>query len=127
VASGLTLDSGALIAADKRDPRFWRIWAAALKREAEITVPAAVLAQVWRGNSPTIARLLNVCQVEALDEGCAKRIGNLLASSRRRADVVDAAVVVGAARRGDAIVTSDPADIAHLIDVAGANLLILSV
>jgi hypothetical protein len=127
VASGLTFDSGALIAAEKRARRFWEIWAAALKREAQITVPAAVLAQVWRGNSPTIARLLNVCHVETLDEGSAKRIGNLLANSRRRCDVVDAAVVVGAALRGDAIVTSDPDDIAHLVEVAGLDLLILPV
>ena len=68
MASGLTLDSGALIAAEKRVRRFLAIWAAALERGARVTVPAVVLAQVWRGNSPAIARLLPACSIEDMDE-----------------------------------------------------------
>lgn len=127
MAAGLTLDTGALIAAEKGHRMFWKLWTASLARDANVTVPAAVLAQAWRGNSPVIARLLPACFVEVLDEGTAKRIGNLLAKSGRRADVVDAAVVVGAALRNDAIVTSDPDDIAHLVDATGLDLRILTV
>ena len=114
MAAGLTLDSGALIAADKGDRRFWALWKEALDRGAVVTMPAAVVAQVWRGNSAVIARVLQGCEVEALSEERAKRIGRLLAVSRTT-DVVDASVVVGAAARRDAVVTSDPRDMGRLV------------
>jgi len=126
-AQGLTLDAGALIAVEKQDRPLMAVLKAAVEREVTITVPAVVLAQAWRGNSPTIARLLTTCEVEDLNEIGAKRIGVLL-SKGRRSDVVDAAVVVGARLRGDAIVTSDPDDIDHLVAAAGgARLEIISV
>jgi len=115
VAEGLTLDSGALIAAEKGDRVFWALWKKAMDRQARITVPASVLAQVWRGNSPVVARVLDVCDVEVLDEPGAKRIGVLLARDSKGSDIVDASVVVGATLRGDAIVTSDPEDIDRLV------------
>jgi len=114
VAGGLTLDSGALIAAEKQSERFWKVWAVAVKRSAHVTIPTVVLAQAWRGNSPIIARLLQACDVEGLDEPRARRIGRLLAATRTR-DVIDAAVVVGAVARGDAILTSDPDGIGRLV------------
>ena len=126
MASGLTLDSGALIAGEKRARRFLVIWAAALERGARITVPAVVLAQVWRGNSPGIARLLPACSIEEMEESRAKLVGRLLARARS-ADIVDAAVVVGAAARGDAIVTSDPGDIGRLVAVTGARIPVLAI
>jgi hypothetical protein len=119
VAGGLTLDSGALIAADKNSRRFWALWHRRVDRTALVTVPAAALVQVWRGNSPLIARVINACFVEVLDEAAAKRSGELLAASRT-SDAVDAIVVAGAVRRGDAIVTSDPDDIRRLVAAAGA-------
>jgi hypothetical protein len=72
VAAGLTLDTGALIAAEKHAERFWTIWAAAMKRRARVTVPSVVLAQAWPGNSPVIARLVAVCAVEVLNAENAK-------------------------------------------------------
>lgn len=126
MASGLTLDSGALIAAEKRVRRFLAIWAVALERGAPVTIPAVVLAQVWRGNSPAIARLLPACDIEDMDEPAAKLVGKLLARSHT-ADVIDAAVVVGAAARGDAIVTSDPGDIGRLVAATGTRIVVLSV
>ena len=126
MASGLTLDAGALIAAEKQHRTFYVLWKEALDRRAPITLPAAVLAQVWRGNSPLIARLLPSCSIVDLDEPTAKRIGVLLAKAGR-SDVVDAAVVVGAAARGDAIVTSDRADIAPLVAALGVKLRIVDV
>jgi hypothetical protein len=124
VASGLTLDAGALIAAEKQDRAFYVLWKEALDRRARVTLPAVVLAQVWRGNSPVIARLLPSCSIEDLDEDTAKAIGVLLGKARR-SDVVDAVVVLGAASRGDAIVTSDRADIDPLVAAIGAKLRIL--
>ncbi|MFL5864002.1 MAG: twitching motility protein PilT [Solirubrobacteraceae bacterium] len=118
MARGLTLDSGALIAADKNSRRFWALWHRRVDRKTLVTVPAPALAQVWRGNSPMISRVVNTCTVEVLDEAAAKRVGELLAASRT-SDTVDAAVVAGAVERGDAIVTSDPDDIRRLVDAAG--------
>ena len=65
--------------------------------------------------------------VEDLDESAAKRVGVLLSKSRRRPDVVDAAGVVGAGLRGDAIVTSDPDDINRLVAENGVHLPVVSV
>jgi hypothetical protein len=113
VATGLTLDAGALIAAEKGDRRFWALWSEALDRGATVTVPAAVVAQVWRGNSVVVARILKGCAVEPLSEERAKASGRLLALSRTK-DVVDASVVMGASTRHDAIVTSDRGDIDRL-------------
>jgi hypothetical protein len=126
VAQGLTLDAGALIAAEKRERSFYVLWKDAMDRRARITLPAPVLTQVWRGNSPIIARLLPSCSIEDLNEAAAKRAGVLLAKAGR-SDVVDAVVVAGAAARGDAVVTSDRADIHALAAAAGVRLRILEI
>lgn len=126
MAAGLTLDAGALIAAEKNSREFWAFWKLAIQRDARITVPAVVLAQTWRGNSPAISRLLPACVVEPVDEPAAKRIGAFL-SRTRQSDVVDAAVVVGALARGDTILTSDPEDIRRLIGPARGRVRIVTV
>jgi hypothetical protein len=121
---GLTLDTGALIAAERKTLLFVAYFEAALERGAVITLPAVVLAQAWRGNSPVIARLLPSCRLEVLDETGAKRVGELLAKSRT-ADIVDAIVVLGAVARGDAILTSDPGDIARLVAATDVDVRVL--
>jgi predicted nuclease of predicted toxin-antitoxin system len=85
-----------------------------------------VLAQVWRGNSAIVARMLPACDIEVMDEGVTKRVGTLLVQSRT-SDVVDAVVVLGAAARGDSIVTSDAADIDRLVAALGRPLRVLIV
>jgi predicted nucleic acid-binding protein len=126
VAAGLTLDSGALIAAEKGDRRFWTIWSEAMERGATVTVPAAVVAEVWRATSVVVARVLNGCDVEPLTEERAKAIGRLLALSRT-SDVVDAAVVIGATARHDAIVTSDKGDIDRLVRATRRRMVVLEI
>ena len=126
MAAGLTLDSGAFIAAEKGDRRFWALWKEALHRGVIVTVPTAVVAQVWRGNSAVIARVLQGCEVEALSEERAKRIGRLLAVTRTT-DVVDASVVVGAAARRDAVVTSDRHDIDRLVSGLKLKIAIVAI
>jgi hypothetical protein len=56
---------------------------------------------------------VNACFVDPLDEALAKSAGELCGKTKV-ADVVDAAVVASAARRGDAILTSDPRDLRRL-------------
>jgi hypothetical protein len=126
VAGGLTLDAGALIGAEKRVQMVWWFCDRANKRGERVTVPTVVLAQVWRGNSPLIGRLLQGCKVEDLQEPMARRAGELLAKSRT-ADVIDAVVVLSATTRGDAIVTSDPEDIERLVAAAGSTCRVLRI
>ena len=119
MARGLTLDAGALIAAERRSEIFRATWQEAIWRRAVITIPAPVLAQAWRGRNPMIDRLLPACVVEPLTEEGARSIGRLLADSGT-SDVIDAMVVIGASRRDDAILTSDPNDIGRLLDALSA-------
>jgi hypothetical protein len=56
---------------------------------------------------------VNACFVDPLDEALAKSAGELCGKANV-ADVIDAAVVASAARRGDAILTSDPRDLRRL-------------
>lgn len=84
----------------------------ALERGILPTVPAVALAQAWRGGRQAqLGRLLRGCRVAAFGERDAHATGEALAASGT-SDVVDAGVVVGAGVRGDAIVTSDPRDLA---------------
>ncbi len=114
--SGLTYDTGALVAAESNDRRMWAIHARAVIRSHVPTIPAGVLAQGWRGGpQPLLARLIEGCVVESLDESGARLVGGTLARAGTD-DVIDASVVVGALRRGDSVVTSDRADIEHLAE-----------
>ena len=56
---------------------------------------------------------MNFAFVEPMTEDLAKAVGELLSRSRT-SDVVDAMLVLTAARRGDEVVTGDLADIADL-------------
>jgi len=113
-SNSVTLDAGVLIALDRHEPRAWRAIRTAVERAAPPTVPAVVLTQVWRsGRQANLGRALDQCRVEPVDERLAKAAGVLCGRSGT-ADAVDAIVVASAARRGDAVITSDPNDIAAL-------------
>jgi len=107
-------DSGALIAADKNDRRMWaehRVW---LEMGIIPCVPSPVVAQVSRSSRQVqLRRLLRGSDVVSFDETAAHRAGTMLAKSKT-SDIVDASVVLLAADRGGAVVTSDPRDIARL-------------
>jgi predicted nucleic acid-binding protein len=120
--TGITYDTGALIAAERNTPEMWAFHRRALERGGSPTVPAAVLAQAWRGGpQPLLARLLRACDIEPLTEADA-RLAGAACGLARTADVVDASVAVGALVRDDVIVTSDPADLRHLGDSLGGTL-----
>jgi hypothetical protein len=115
VAQGLTLDAGALIAAERRSEIFRATWQEAVRRRAVITIPAPVFAQAWRGRNPMIDRLRPACVLESFTESVARSVGRLLAEAGG-SDVVDAMVVIGASERDDAILTSDPEDLTRLLE-----------
>ena len=125
--SGLTYDTGALIAAERNDRHMWGLHQEALDQGVIPTVPAGVLAQGWRGGpQPLLSRLLARCRVEPMDEETA-RLSGALCSLAGTHDIVDASVVIGASARGDEVVTSDPADIALLSEAVGPRPRILEV
>ena len=112
---GTTLDSGALIAAERNDRRYWK---ASKKRDELFTVPAIVVTEVWRGGgNASLARALLGCDLESLDVDLAKAAG-ILCGRAGTSDPVDALVVASAARRGDDIITTDPDDLRALAAVA---------
>ncbi len=78
-----------------------------------------VIAQVWRGGAgrqATLALALKSIETDPLDEGLGRRAGVLLTRSDLD-DAIDAAVVA-LADHDDQIITSDPGDIAVLVDAA---------
>jgi hypothetical protein len=121
--SGVTYDTGALVAAQRNDRAMWALHAGFLAEEVVPTVPAPVLAEAWRGGGrqANLSRLLALCEVEPLMDEHARRVG-VLAGKARHDDVVDVAVVEGAARRRDAVLTSDPRHLRAIADAAGVRL-----
>ena len=114
--AGLTLDAGALIAYERGEPRVREILATAFARGLAPTIPAVVIAEVWRGDArdARVARLLKVSRIEPLDEARARESGALRRSVPGAA-AIDACIAIGAAQRGDAVATSDPRDMRRLL------------
>lgn len=121
--TGVTYDSGALIAAERGERQMWARHRALLLRRVVPVIPAPVVAQCWRGTprQAQLARLLTGCDVEALDDTRARATG-ALAGRARTTDTVDAAVVEGALRRGDLVVSSDPGDLAAIAAAISRHL-----
>ena len=115
--SGLTLDTGALIAVERNDRDLLTLLKEARKEKLDIIIPAGVLAQTWRNGrrQARIARFLSAPQVriEVLDEFRAKQAGQLCGITQTD-DVVDASVVLCARAHKHRVVTSDREDITRL-------------
>lgn len=115
--TGLTLDTGALIAMEAGSPRMAVLVEQAIAAGAELAIPGGVVAQAWRGGARQvrIAKLLQlqVTSIVALDAKLALRVGARCASARAT-DVVDVSVAICARDRGHPVITSDPGDIAAI-------------
>ena len=110
---GLTFDTGALTALERRSQRIRSIWTAVIEKERIVTVPSAVIAEWWRGRTDIRDSILAHVRIEPLDEALAKSAGETLATMPR-ATMVDAIVMASAARRGDIVYTSDFEDLEAL-------------
>lgn len=91
-----------------------------LQRGLRPVVPAAVLAQAWRGGpQASLSRVLSGCRIaEGFTERDARRIGAWLARSET-SDVVDALVVAVAGHGpGGVFYTEDVGDLRRIADVA---------
>ena len=125
---GILYDSGALIAADRDDRRMWSLHARALQRGVRPIVPAGCIVEAWRGaRQPNLARLLDGCEVEPLDELRGKRAGTLRATAAGPVSAVDATVVEACIRRGTAVATSDRSDIESLAVAAKRRVSIIDI
>lgn len=121
--SGVTYDTGALIAAERDDRRVWAIHARALHRGDIPVVPAAVLAEAWRGGpAAQLSRFLGGTRIEELQEEPARAAGVLLGRASPGIEVTDATVVESALRRGDAVLTSNRDHLQALATAAGRQL-----
>ena len=116
-ATGIVLDTGALIALERGDKRMIALLHRALAQGRALRVPAGVVGQAWRnGRVPvTLARFLRSEEVEIvpLDEQLARACGELC-DAASASDVIDASVVIVARERLDLIVTSNPGDLRRL-------------
>ena len=121
------LDSGALVAIDKRDRKVGAMLRV-LQRDGEpVRTSAGVVAQVWRTGrrQANLARVLPGLDVAALDEVAAKKVGELLGSSGT-SDVVDAHVAL-LVHPGGQVLTSDEPDIKTLLGARGLEATVIRV
>ena len=60
----VTLDTGALVLADKNDRRFWAWWKRAVQLGEDLNVATPVMAQAWRdgGRQASLSRVLRACR-----------------------------------------------------------------
>lgn len=124
--SGITFDAGGLIALDRNDRSVIALIARAAERGLRVTIPATALAQAMRNpaRQARLSRLIRQTGTDliVLDGPGATAVGLLLARTAT-ADIVDAHVVVCAQRAGQAVITSDPADLRQI--APGLKLLVV--
>jgi hypothetical protein len=124
--SGIALDAGGLIALDRNDRRVLTLVARATERGMRITIPATALAHAIRNpaRQARLSRLIRQANTDLvpLNGPDATAVGLLLARTAT-ADIVDAHVVVCARRAGQAVVTSDAADLRRI--APGLQLVVL--
>ena len=120
-------DTGLLIAADRNDREVWADHLARLEAGHVPVTTAPVVAQASRSSRQVpLRRLLRGCDVVAFDASEAHDVGALLSRSAT-SDIVDAHVVVVAARLGAAVITSDPGDLRMLAANMRASVSVFTV
>ena len=115
--NGITFDAGGLIAIDRGDRRTLALLARAAELGLRATIPATALAQAMRNPSrqARLSRLIRQASTDLVPlNGPDATLTGLLLAATRTHDIVDAHVVVCARRAGQAIVTSDAADLRRL-------------
>jgi hypothetical protein len=117
VTAGVTLFVGALISLERASRRMEALLDESCAAGLPISVPAADLAQAWRGTSrqARLSRFLGLANVSvvSLDDASARADGVLCGRSGI-SGVVDASVVICARLADQVVVTSDPDDLRRL-------------
>jgi hypothetical protein len=113
-------DAAVLVAAERNDRQIWADHRVRLELGFVPITTAPVVAQVSRSHRQAqLRRLLRGCEIEAFARDQAHEVGALLARAGM-SDVVDAHVVISAARRMSIVLTSDSEDLRHLSDQLSA-------
>jgi predicted nucleic acid-binding protein len=112
---GITFDTGALIALERRGYAIRKVYAAAITSGVPITIPTVVVAEWWRAGKREKERatILRSLRIEPLHEYIA-RLAGAAVGLVRGAGTIDAIVMASAAVRSDTVYTSDPEDLAAL-------------
>ena len=110
---GITLDTGALVAIERRKQRGTQLLELARNRLAVLAVPVPVIAEWWRGRTDVRERILDVVNVEPLSLAVAKAAGEAQARVPS-STAIDAIVMAFAASRGDVVFTGDTEDLERL-------------
>lgn len=113
MATGLTFDTGMLIALERRRRRAEEFLLKAREDRVVPVVPADVVTEWWRGRTDRREAILGLVRVEPLSEQLARVAGEALAQVRG-ATAIDAVVMASAASRGDVVLTSDFEDLERL-------------
>lgn len=109
-------DAGVLVAAERDDRQVWADHRARLEVGAVPTTTAPVVAQVSRSpRQAQLRRFLRGCDVVGFSPEQAHDVGALLGQAGT-SDVVDAHVVVTAAKASSTVLSSDPDDLRRLSD-----------
>jgi predicted nucleic acid-binding protein len=110
---GITFDTGALIALERRSQRMAQVYATAVADGRMVTGPAVTIGEWWRGRTAVRDRILNGLRLEPMDIGLAKLAGEAMANVPG-STLAEAVVMASAARRGDVVYTSDVHDMEAL-------------
>lgn len=125
----LTLDTGALIAMERRKPRAMMLLRAAREHRARLCTITPVLVEWWSGRTDVRERIRAAVDVIPFPARAAEAAGIARARSKRPgASVVDWMVMAFAATLGGSLVyTSDIGDSASVRDDAFPNVRVLGV
>ncbi|WP_322749870.1 MULTISPECIES: PIN domain-containing protein [unclassified Frankia] len=127
VVRTIVYDTGALLAAERRNPDFLALHDELTAARIRPIVPVVVLAQAWRGGPQhQVSRVLKGCDIRP-DDTSTGRAAGVACGAGGTADVVDAIVVATAVRYQASVVTSDPDDLNHLADSIGVKLRLFTV
>jgi hypothetical protein len=115
--SPAVLDSGALIALERRDRRLLAVLDELISNGQLAHVSAGVVAQVWRGSARQhdVAKLLRsgAVRIHPITDATGYQLGLLLGATGAT-DVVDAHVAALGKATGGIVITSDAGDIRAL-------------
>lgn len=114
--NAITLDTGALIALERRRQRMTDLLKLARTEGVVLVTPGVCVAEWWRARTDARERILAGIVVEHTDDALVKAAGEALASVPG-ASCIDALVMATAARRGGPVFTSDVDDLVRLQSV----------
>jgi len=113
--AGLSLDTGVLVALERRESGAWAWMRPAAERDVAPLVSTAALAEAWRGGRQTwLATALRGCEVAPVTEALARAAG--VACGVTGAQTLDAIIAATATARGATLLTADVGDMHTLTD-----------